>query len=593
MKLNIIIVDDSSDMMRGMRAIVETMERLQLAGEEISWQVHPILAKPGSDHSVNIPTLAKDISRLQPGVAIVDMRLEGDGEADLSGVELSLRIRALCPDCCIILVSSYFGMTPMRERFEHLEVFRSLVSRSLDSAEESNRELKERVAEAILTHASTVNYRRYSFAESVNGGSHHMWGLVLRPDGAGADGKARLSIERQLPIPYLGSHSVVVRLIEAGVCGTDRKSLALTSPPAYSVIDFHEAFGRVVWTGEAVRSLKEGDYVIPMVRRCETWDLPPDGAGIEPQSFVFRRCDDAIHRVCYPGADQCPVGEFRKEEGGRRCGYKSRGTGKCHGFGSQYFVDTEEWLIRIELPRDRDLRKRMMRRYVLAEPMSIVWKAHREILAHRMMREYRDRVLIIGLGPIGLLAATVMYKLHPGLDYMAVDLAPETNERVKVLIKHLPEFRFVRAEKADAAPPGLTPKSYDVIIEATDQPDKVFKYASSLLAPGGILVLIGISEEGSRVDIDGGTITDLVKRGNTLVGSVNSSRSDFEDSIAFMERVLGDEKSILNDVADADNVRGMVTRLPIDDDLPERLAEVGRKKPWEREEIKVVLRADA
>ena len=69
-------------------------------------------------------------------------------------------------------------------------------------------------------------------------------------------------------------------------------------------------------------------------------------------------------------------------------------------------------------------------------------------------------------------------------------------------------------------------------------------------------------------------ITDLVKRGNTLLGSINSSRADFEDAIAFIERVIGDEKSILNDVTDRNDILGMVTRLPIkNDDLPDMLTE--------------------
>lgn len=587
MKLNIVIIDDNPDIMRGPETILENMEPLQLGEEEITWKVDLIEAKRGYD----VEALASEVSRFQPSVAVVDMRLKGDATDDLSGVNLSLRIRALCPDCCIILISTHFAETPQKELFEHLEVFRSLVSRGPDlDSKGFEMELKSKVMEAILTYASTVNYRRLTFARSVDAEDYQMWGLVLKPDNTDKNGMARLSVEKNLPIPNIRSNSVVVKLLEVGVCGTDRKSLGMAPPPDYSLIDFHEAFGKVVWVGEDVRSLEVGDYVVPMVRRCDSWDRPDNGAGIEPSSFGFRRCDDATHCAHYPHADRCPLEEFQKQKDGKRQGYKSRGTGKCHGFGSQYFVDTEEWLIRVELPSkdQEDLRNRMMKRYVLTEPLSIVWKAHREIIKHYSIREYDDRALIIGLGSIGLLAATVMHKLHPGLKYTAIDLATETNERVELLKQHFPEFTFVHADKEDEVPSDLNlKKGYNLIIESTDQPDKVFKYVPSLLAPGGILVLIGISNEDNSVVIAGTAITKLVKRGNTLIGSINSSRSDFENSIAFMERVIGNENSILDDVSD--DVKGMVTRLPIDDLLPEKLAEVGRVKPWERNEIKIVL----
>ena len=590
MKTNIVIVDDNEDMFRGPKAILADMDPLRLGGERLTWDVHTVLAQQGVDGSVDIEALATEVGRFRPGVAVIDMRLEGDTVDDLTGVDLSLRIRALFPDCCIILVSSYFAETPLKELFEHLEVFRSLLSRGTEhSPWEFKREFESQVRKAILAYVSTVNYRRLAFAKRVNAEEQKMWGLVLKPGHTGRNEMARLSLETQLPIPNLKSNSVMVKLLEVGVCGTDRKSLGMAPPPEYPLIDLHEAFGQVVWTGEEVRNLKVNDYVVPMVRRCDSWEPPDEGAEIEPSSFDFRRCDDATHCVSYLRADQCPVGESQGEKNGERRGYKSRGTGKCHGFGSQYFVDTEEWLIRVEPPRQGGLRERMMKRYVLTEPLSIVWKMHREIVKHYTIREYDDRVLIIGLGPIGLLAATVMQKLHPGLEYTAVDLAAEDNARVRLLQRHFPEVKFVHAEKEDEAPPGLDPTSYNLIIEATDQPDQVFKYTPSLLASGGILVLLGISDEDSSVEVAGAAITRLVKRGNTLIGSINSSRSDFEDSIAFMERVIGDEDSILNDIAD--EVGGMVTRWPIDNRLPGKLAEVGQAKAWERDDIKVVLEA--
>ncbi len=587
MELNVVIVDDNEMLMRVPAKMLDRMESPMIGDEKIELKIHPLVAHRKKDGLIDIESLASEISRLEPGVALIDMRLEGDEVDDLSGVDLSLRVRALCPDCCIILVSTYFAQTPQKEVFAHLEIFRSLVGRGTElSARKYEDLLKSKVTEAALTYVSTINYRRFRFTRNVNGGKQSMWGLVLNPDRKGENGKAQLTFAKNLPIPILGSNSVVVKLIEVGVCGTDRMSLGMGSPPDFSLIDFHEAFGQVVWTGEDVRNIKVRDYVVPMVRRCDPWDPPDKGSDIKPSSFGFHRCDDASYSVCYPRADRCPIGEYQSSSDGIRRGYKSRGTGKCHGFGSQFFVDTEKWLIRVDPPGPKSFSDRMKKRYVLTEPLSVVWKAHREIIKHRSMREFSDRALIIGLGPIGLLAATVMQKLHPGLNYTAMDLAEEDNERVKILQNHLPDFKFFQALENAVLPAGLEQEKFDLIIDATDQPNKVFEYAPSLLTPGGILVLLGISDE-QKIENITAIITDLVKRGNILIGSINSSRSDFKDSIAFMERVIGDYDSILDDVTH--HPKGMVTRMPIDNDLPEKLTVVGQSKPWKRDEIKIVL----
>jgi len=85
---------------------------------------------------------------------------------------------------------------------------------------------------------------------------------------------------------------------------------------------------------------------------------------------------------CYHQPDRCPVGEFLGMTSGKRIGYKSRGTGKSHGFGSQYFLDTEDWLVRVRPADAGKLRDLMMERYILTEPLSVVWKMHREIVKH-------------------------------------------------------------------------------------------------------------------------------------------------------------------------------------------------------------------
>jgi threonine dehydrogenase-like Zn-dependent dehydrogenase len=570
MEIAVVIIEDSEATLETIESWVENMPPISFGGELINPKVHPILISLRAGERVNLEQIMTKVSRTKPGVAVVDLRLEGDTPRDFSGLDLSLRLKAVYSDCCVILHSAYFADNTESELFRKLEVFRE----SIEIGPESEARFQKAVGEALQTHASSVYYRGHRFRQTVNGGRKEMWGLVI------GNGQKGVRIDTDIPLPQLKSNSVVVKPIEIGVCGSNRASLGVALARPNPLIDFHEAFGEVVWVGEAVRDLDVGDHVIPMVRRCTPWDEPPEHAPIGPASQTFHVCDHKTHE-CYGRPDECPVGEFIKPgDNGSRVGYKSRGTGKCHGFGSQYFLDTEEWLIRVELPKDSALRDRMMSRYVLTEPLSILWKARREILKHYRLNEYNDEVLVIGLGPIGLLGAFVMRKLHPGLRLVTVDLANKDTPRVQ-LAYALGNTEYVQAKHGDETPEQLKGRKFQIIIEATDRPDQVFGYGSELLSSGGILVLLGIAEEGS-VDIDSRKFTQFVKRNNLLLGSINSSRSDFRDSVAFMEKVFGDEESMLEK---------MVSRWDIDDWLGEKLRDFGNAPRVSRQDIKIVLNA--
>ena len=583
MHVPVIMVDDNKDNFRALKAILDPKKRewdsLKWGDESITFALHPLVAK-SRDGELDMDETLGRIERNIPGVAIIDMRLLGDDPNDFTGIDLLLQIKSKYPDCCMILISSYFRSEGPFARFRHLDVLRYLVDRSQPS-EKLAADLTKEFEMALSAHAGSVDYRRTRFAATVNNRERHMWALTLQP------GTPGIMIDRSVPLPYLRSNSVMVETIELGVCGTDRHALGGTlARSACKIIDFHEAFGRVVWTGEDVRGLREGDLVVPMVRRCQTWEQPADKGEIGPSGFEFPPCHKLPRCASAHQPDRCAQGRHQHSGSGvRRVGYTSRGTGKCHGFGSQYFLDVEDWLVRIDPPNttEEDLRERMMRRYVLAEPMSIVWKMRREILRVYRVREYRDEVLIIGLGPIGLLAAMVLRELNQGLRFTALDLADFGNRRVQILRDRYPEFEFVQAEAEDRAPDELSGRRFQIIIEATDQPENVLRYAPSLLSPGGILVLLGISgDENRTVQIDATIVSELVRSGNTVVGSVNSSRIDYEDSIAFMERVIGSRPSLLDD---------MVDRWSIDDALPRRLLDLGNTLPRDRPEIKVVLKA--
>ncbi len=93
------------------------------------------------------------------------------------------------------------------------------------------------------------------------------------------------------PMPRLSAPTdVKLRMIEAGVCGTDREicSFDYGTPPDGSdcLVIGHESVGEVVEVGSSVSRVAVGDLVVPMVRRpCGHADCLACGAG--RQDFCY------------------------------------------------------------------------------------------------------------------------------------------------------------------------------------------------------------------------------------------------------------------------------------------------------------------
>src|SRR5574341_1620551 len=110
---------------------------------------------------------------------------------------------------------------------------------------------------------------------------------------------------------------VKLRMLEAGVCGTDREICAFDygTPPTGSdhLVIGHESLGEVVEVGPGVARVKVGDLVVPMVRRpC-------------PHDYCV---------ACRVGRqDFCFTGDFAER------GIKDR-----HGFMTELVVDDQEYM---------------------------------------------------------------------------------------------------------------------------------------------------------------------------------------------------------------------------------------------------------
>lgn len=155
MEVQAVLVDDNPDNFRGMLAALDGVKAIRFEGETITSKFHSITPLSLPDGNLNLKAMAARIRHLNPAVAIVDMRLKGD--VDFSGVDLSQRIKRVCPNCSIILVSTYFESAP--ELIRYLEVFRHWLDRN-QPAELFEKDVQKRYTEALKTHVGNIKYRK-------------------------------------------------------------------------------------------------------------------------------------------------------------------------------------------------------------------------------------------------------------------------------------------------------------------------------------------------------------------------------------------------------------------------------------------------
>jgi threonine dehydrogenase-like Zn-dependent dehydrogenase len=215
----------------------------------------------------------------------------------------------------------------------------------------------------------------------------------------------------------------------------------------------------------------------------------------------------------------------------------SRGTGKYHGFGSEHFSDSTDYLVRVT----DEQREKLGVLCVLAEPLSVAWKLVREIETRRGIRKLRDRVLVVGIGPIGMLCLAVFRWMYPGVDLHAADICGDDHQKVKVLddlFEGVVEFHDTSMKQGKA---GLRAGAFDIIIDASGAVGDVFTTMCKCVAPEGILGLLSISDDTSAQMVAGVTAGDLsriVRSEVRVVGSVCASKEDMEDALHFMEAIV-------------------------------------------------------
>lgn len=189
--------------------------------------------------------------------------------------------------------------------------------------------------------------------------------------------------------------------------------------------------------------------------------------------------------------------------------YTERGIKERDGFAAERFRIEPQFLVRLDRSLDRV--------GVLLEPTSIVAKAWERIERIGARARWRPRrVLVIGAGPIGRLAALLGaqrgLELHL-LDHHAAGPKP-------ALVAAL----GAKYHTDPAAALAITP---DIVLACTGTP-AIIRDAAQHLAPCGILCLAGTSPHSGAISVDlGGLDRALVLKNNVVFGTVNANRRHY------------------------------------------------------------------
>jgi threonine dehydrogenase-like Zn-dependent dehydrogenase len=278
---------------------------------------------------------------------------------------------------------------------------------------------------------------------------------------------------------------VLLRVLEVGVCGTDREisdGLFGVAPKGEKqLVIGHESLAEVARDGDG---FSKGDLVCATVRRS---------------------CGHCL--ACGEGApDSCLTGD-----------YSERGITKLDGFARELVLEQPEHLVPV--PRS------LGRLAVLAEPTSICTRGVRHAITIGARQPWEPkRALVTGAGAVGLLS-TMLLRLE-GLDVWTASLEPSS------AIADALGAHYVSTKSTDLADLG----PFDIVIEAAGSAQLMLD-ALGLLGRSGVACLLGIDGRDGTSHIDNKVIGyDAVLENRVLFGSVNARPDDWRTGVEALDR---------------------------------------------------------
>ncbi|MBI3969025.1 MAG: glucose 1-dehydrogenase [Chloroflexi bacterium] len=297
---------------------------------------------------------------------------------------------------------------------------------------------------------------------------------------------------RDVPRPDAAAGQALVQVLNVGICGTDseiHEGLYGEAPAGsdYLILG-HESFGRVV-EAPAGGALAPGDLAAAVVRR--------------PGQCV--NCQRGEYDMCVDGD------------------YRERGIRAMHGYMCEYYAESPEYLVKVP--------QQFKSIGVLMEPMSVVQKAIFQALKIQERMFWKpERALVVGAGPIGLLA-TLILRLR-GIETYAVE---RTRKQSRTELLDEVGAGYIVTSEEPLLDAGKRLGRLDLIVEATGNASAVFE-SLQILGVNGVLCLTGVSGGTTRLEVPADQINLAMVLGNkTTFGSVNANRRYFEHGLADFE----------------------------------------------------------
>lgn len=305
-----------------------------------------------------------------------------------------------------------------------------------------------------------------------------------------------------IALPVTGPDDVLVRIALVGVCATDLHLLAGHIGDPFPLVPGHEFVGEVAAIGSNAahaRGLARGDHIaVEMLLPCHH----------------CARCREGRYNLCE--ADDMATGLPR----GRQYGVnipRSVEPGLWGGYAEYLHVPAEATTHKLpaEMP---------WKRAVLVEPLAVAYRA-----LHRARLTPGESVVVIGPGPVGLLAAAAARAAGAGRVIVA-----GTRESRLELARRFGADAVINTRTTDAAASvvhelgGLA----DVVVEIAGVA-AAQQTAVQLVRRGGRVVLAGAC--GSNVPVSFRADEDLLTREIDLLPSFLSA-GGFEPAIALLAR---------------------------------------------------------
>lgn len=252
-----------------------------------------------------------------------------------------------------------------------------------------------------------------------------------------------------VPDPEPAHGEVIVKIAQSGICGTDVHIYHNEYMSDFPLIPGHEFSGEVVALGKGVEmDIKIGDRV-----------------AVDPNLYCmhcdFCRNEQANHCLNWQGVGVTRAGGFAE--------YVNVPARACYKL-PEGMTDEQASFI---------------------EPLSCVVYAMR-----RFPVSPADKVLIIGVGPMGLLLVQAMRHGNAS-NITVVDKQPTRLELAKMMGANV---AIQAGENQNEALKDIAPYGFDVVIDATGVP-KVIEGAFQYLKPRGRFLQFGVTPMNSKIEI--------------------------------------------------------------------------------------------